>query len=440
MKPKTMVLLVLAVTCGLGASYMTSRLLAERTQEAPETVRVLVARKDLATGSSIKNPQELFVPKEFVRGTEPKDAIESFDNLKGRILRQRLREGDHVRPEDLMSEKDSLMQANLPPGHRAIGLRVSIESIAGGFAALPMSHVDIISTVRKNDDKSTHSTTLLQNVLVLAADQTTVADGKSAMPATTVTVALKPEDVQKVTLASQIGTLSLALRPFNETTKVDVAKTTAESLYGGSRPEGIEGPPLSVKPDIAPAVKPEPMPEPEPEVRVAVVSSANPSVYGQAVTFTATVTGIAKEAPLGLVMFKDGDTVLGTGKLELLGGEYKATFTPKTPLRMGPRAIIAVYEDDSLTSSTILTQDVKYVSVVMNGTKLLRWEFTLDKNNNVISSRVLSQDGAVVPSESINGQPRVEAPAPPPVNPAVPPRPTPEVLPGQATPVPPSFF
>ena len=30
MKPKTLILMVVAVTCGLGASYMTSRLLAER--------------------------------------------------------------------------------------------------------------------------------------------------------------------------------------------------------------------------------------------------------------------------------------------------------------------------------------------------------------------------------------------------------------------------
>ena len=30
MKPKTMILMGLAIVCGLGASYMTSRLLAER--------------------------------------------------------------------------------------------------------------------------------------------------------------------------------------------------------------------------------------------------------------------------------------------------------------------------------------------------------------------------------------------------------------------------
>ena len=43
MKPKTMMLMVVAIGCGLGASYMTSRLLAERNNQtqAEATVKVL---------------------------------------------------------------------------------------------------------------------------------------------------------------------------------------------------------------------------------------------------------------------------------------------------------------------------------------------------------------------------------------------------------------
>ncbi|MBM4068686.1 MAG: Flp pilus assembly protein CpaB [Planctomycetes bacterium] len=352
MKPKTMILLVMAVTCGLGASYMTSRLLAERTQEAPETVKVLVARKEMPTGTSITNPPDAFIPKEYVRGTEPKDAIESYDQIKGRVLKQRLREGDHVRAEDLMSDKDALMQHLLQKGYRAIGLRVSIESIAGGFAALPLSRVDIISTVRRGDEGKSHSTTLLQNVLVLAADQQTVADGKGALPATTVTVALKPEDVQKVNLAKEMGQLSLALRAFGDDKRIDLAATTGDSLYGDRRSES-EGPALNVKPEVVPEVKPE---APTPE----------------------------QEAP-------------------------KFRY---------------------------------HVTIITNGNKQDRVEFKLDENNQVISSRLLPQEGAVVPRLDPPSTP----PAMPPLNPAVPPQLQPPgatpngVPPGQATPVPPNFF
>ena len=60
MKPKTLILMVVAVVCGLGASYMTSRLLAERDdkpadQPAMTKVKVLVAKKDLAMHTALKH-------------------------------------------------------------------------------------------------------------------------------------------------------------------------------------------------------------------------------------------------------------------------------------------------------------------------------------------------------------------------------------------------
>lgn len=281
MKPKTMILLMLAIGCGLGASYMTSRLLAERETPEEEKVTVLVARKDMPTGTSVMNPTDMFGPKEFTAGQEPKGAIATYDQLKGRVLKQALREGDHIRPEDLMNDKDAWMSYLLPKGYRAIGLRVNIEDIAGGFASLPLSRVDIISTIRRGNDKDSYSQTLLQNVLVLAADQTIHADtNKGAMPATTVTVALTPEEAQKVTLARQMGTLSLALRSFEDRQKVDVAKTTVEGLLGGSNrsDETMEFPSLPVVPDVPPEPKKteEPMPE-APKFRTHVVTVINGS-------------------------------------------------------------------------------------------------------------------------------------------------------------------
>src|SRR5712691_3621642 len=97
MKPKTMILMVVAITCGLGASYMTSRLLAERaTPEEQPKVTVLVAKKNLDMGANIKNPQEMFQEKQFVKDDEPKGAITDFNQLKGRVLKRSLRAGDWV--------------------------------------------------------------------------------------------------------------------------------------------------------------------------------------------------------------------------------------------------------------------------------------------------------------------------------------------------------
>ena len=51
MKPKTIILMVVAIVCGLAASYMTSRLLADRSKpEVEEKITVLVASKSLPLG------------------------------------------------------------------------------------------------------------------------------------------------------------------------------------------------------------------------------------------------------------------------------------------------------------------------------------------------------------------------------------------------------
>jgi hypothetical protein len=86
-----------------------------------------------------------------------------------------------------------------------------------------------------------------------------------------------------------------------------------------------------------------------------VKSSLNPSLFGQSVTFTATVTSTGS-APTGTVTFKDGATTLGTGTLS----SGKATFTTKT-LAVGSHSITATYGGSSSFSgstSPVLTQTV----------------------------------------------------------------------------------
>jgi uncharacterized repeat protein (TIGR01451 family) len=70
----------------------------------------------------------------------------------------------------------------------------------------------------------------------------------------------------------------------------------------------------------------------------SLTSSANPSQFGQSVTFTATVTSAAG-TPTGTVNFKEGATTLGSGTLNASG---VATFTTST-LTLGNHSITAEY-------------------------------------------------------------------------------------------------
>src|SRR6516165_649853 len=171
MKPKTLVLMGVAIACGLGASYMTSRLLAERNTDDDPKVSVLVAKKNLNTGEIIRNPDEWFQEKKVVRGDEPKDAIDNLEALKNRVLKHNLRVGDHVTPDDLFGDKDGFgLDVVIPDNYRAMGVRVNAESSGSGWAVRPLSRVDVFSIVRSASDKTTYSQILLENVLVLAAD------------------------------------------------------------------------------------------------------------------------------------------------------------------------------------------------------------------------------------------------------------------------------
>jgi YVTN family beta-propeller protein len=82
-----------------------------------------------------------------------------------------------------------------------------------------------------------------------------------------------------------------------------------------------------------------------------LVSSLNPEVGGQSVTFTATVTSTAGGTPTGTVTFFNGTTLLGTGALNAGGMTTYAT----TALAIGSKSITATYGGDAnyVTSTSL---------------------------------------------------------------------------------------
>jgi hypothetical protein len=95
-----------------------------------------------------------------------------------------------------------------------------------------------------------------------------------------------------------------------------------------------------------------------------VISSQNPSAYGQDVTFTVTAAGGIENAPTGKVSISDGGVVLGTAALN---GNGAATFTVKK-LPAGTNSITAEYHGDGLSAqstSAVLNQIVNPASTLI---------------------------------------------------------------------------
>src|SRR2546425_2990603 len=92
----------------------------------------------------------------------------------------------------------------------------------------------------------------------------------------------------------------------------------------------------------------------------SLTSSANPSVFGQSVTFTATVAAVSPGAgtPTGAVNFLDGATVIGTGTLN---AARTATFSTGA-LSVATHSFTATYLGDG----NFLTSTSGAVSQVVN--------------------------------------------------------------------------
>src|ERR1700722_14875854 len=107
MKPKTMILMVVAVACGLVASYMTSRLLADRNNQAPDTmVDVVVAKKKVPQFTLIRKPEEFFEVRSVKEdGTITAKAIKTLEELKDKRVKNTLSADAVVRADDLQKKE-----------------------------------------------------------------------------------------------------------------------------------------------------------------------------------------------------------------------------------------------------------------------------------------------------------------------------------------------
>src|SRR5207245_2355404 len=92
---------------------------------------------------------------------------------------------------------------------------------------------------------------------------------------------------------------------------------------------------------------------------IAVVASANPTVWGQGVTFTATVTSSGPGNPTGVVTFSDGSASIGQGTLSTSGGTATASFSTSS-LTVATHTLTISYGGDGnfLPRTASVTQTV----------------------------------------------------------------------------------
>ena len=133
--------------------------------------------------------------------------------IVGRILLYPIPQKEPIREQLLAAPGAAIgLTAKIPDGMRAVAVVTNEVNNVSGFL-FPGSHVDVLVTFRAETGKEPMTSTVLQNIEVLSTGERLQPD-PSGKPQNVkvVTLLMSPEDAQKMSLASNQGTVQFVLR------------------------------------------------------------------------------------------------------------------------------------------------------------------------------------------------------------------------------------
>lgn len=224
---KSKVLLFIALSLGLISAFLTYNYLTGLTavQDA-EMVDVVVALTKIPANTEIRANMLAWkkIPKEALHP----DAVQNLQDAQGRITANDIFAGEQVLWSRLLPKGTVPgLSYNIPEDKRAVTVAVNEVIGVAGFIK-PGDKVDVIATFAFDPPQST---TILQNVTVLAIAQEMQSDAEQkAKLSTSVTFALSPSQAERLVLAESLGEIRLALRPPQAVGIASAKGTTAHDI------------------------------------------------------------------------------------------------------------------------------------------------------------------------------------------------------------------
>jgi pilus assembly protein CpaB len=240
MRPKSLILLVLALGCGLVASIGISQVLdsQSKNQAAIETVPIYVALHNINLGDPVDDGMVSL--QEWPKDKVPVGAVTKWDDIEGRRPKTIIFQGEPLNDGKFLSKGEMHDPiAGIPPGMRLKTVSVDARKSAAGLLS-PGDRVDIQLFVQRNVQNGVaHPFTkiILQNIRVFAVDQAVqrAAEGtEERNVAKTVSLVMTPQQASRVTTAENMGELSLIPRHPDDDTIVDDAEQSLEDIFAKS--------------------------------------------------------------------------------------------------------------------------------------------------------------------------------------------------------------
>lgn len=219
LKGKTPLLIALVLGVLAGAFAFTA--IKQKEKDAKRgwnLVPVIVANQDLSEGTVVtfEMVSQRPIPEQFVTSSVVKPDAVSY--VVGQKVLVPVQVGDPLLWSQFETSKaGERLSAVVQKQMRALTLDASGSKMNVGGWLRPNDHVDVIGAFRDPISGETMAVTLMQNVSVIATGKVTGTTNINLLPEsereyTTITFLLLPEEAELLSLASDLGSLTLTLR------------------------------------------------------------------------------------------------------------------------------------------------------------------------------------------------------------------------------------
>ena len=251
MRIKVVILIAALVLGGLAAVLAAQYLSDARSELASEgqPISVLVAQEDIPRGMSA---DELLAKKMIAATDVPRrftaaGAISSPRAIEGQVLAVPLTKGEQVTAERFEFPSTAGLAYSIPKGLMAVSIGINDVNGVSGLVK-PGDHVSLYVTLDPGPDGKTAITQMLlpdSRVLALGASMSTESSAETEEQKTgglgssarqnsstsegprTLTIAVTPEDAERVVYAEELGSVWCALLPASAE---DIAPTNGQTV------------------------------------------------------------------------------------------------------------------------------------------------------------------------------------------------------------------
>ena len=219
MKTKSLVLMAVALGCGLVAMLGVKQHLSNKNAAPVETVDVLVASVDIGPNVWVDESNTEFKPYPVDALVE--GAITERSMSDERPLKTSVFAGEFIIERKLGEKGTRGIACQIPAGMRVVSLKVDATTSHSGLL-MAGNHVDVLCTFKKKTQNGTsvpQTETVLNFIEVFATDNVSKAKAREGgeILSKNISLLVNEEQSKMFLAAQQVGTVHLALRSGSDT-------------------------------------------------------------------------------------------------------------------------------------------------------------------------------------------------------------------------------